>query len=260
MAATEKQHFDDSDYEYGYDYLYEGEQQALTEIDLPDSDDDDIDEIPADEKALIDILPPLPPEEEDERGKLKRELREEAMRRMEDAARTTAEFKQMVAMWDKLDRNRERKERYHEILRGDTPMGYGVKNTYDALIFPEWKNTPLERQLSHGNFLDWLSDCPYEMHDLTSKNYIRKTVMEMKDDHKALLYFLGLKLLSPQEVAVLRGQTDRNIRKVRDVAIRKIQKKLYAALRRMIENGYDATLQERRFMARYEEAQNEKSV
>ena len=138
---------------------------------------------------------------------------------MEDAARTTAEFKQMVAMWDKLDRNRERKERYHEILRGDTPLEYGVKNTFDALIFPEWKNTPMERQLAHGNFLDWLSDCPYEMHDLTSKNYIRKTVMEMKDEHKELLYFLGLKLLSPQEVAVLRDQTDRNIRKVRDVAI-----------------------------------------
>ena len=243
VAETKTQYFDDSDYEYGYDYLYEGEQQALTEIDLPDSDDDDIDEIPADEKALIDILPPLPPEEEDERGKLKRELREEAMRRMEEAARTTAEFKQMVAMWDRLDRNRERKERYHEILRGDTPLEYGVKNTYDALIFPEWKNTPLERQLAHGNFLDWLSDCPYEMHDLTSKKYIRKTVMEMKDDHKELLYLLGVKHLSPQEVAILRGQTDRNVRKVRDVAIRKVQRKLYAALKKMTENGYDATFE-----------------
>ena len=63
-TTTEKQYFVDSDYEYGYDYLYEGEQQALTEIDLPDSDDDDIDEIPADEKALIDVLPPPPPEED----------------------------------------------------------------------------------------------------------------------------------------------------------------------------------------------------
>lgn len=260
MAATEKQFFADSDYEYGYDYLYESKQQPLTEIDLPDPDDDDFDEIPIDDKSLLDILPPPPLEEEDERGKLKRELREEAMRRMEDAARTTVEFKQMVAIWDKLDRNRERKERYHEILRGDTPLEYGVKNTYDALIFPEWKNTPMERQLAHGNFLDWLSDCPYEMHDLTSKNYIRKTVMEMKNDHKELLYLLGVKHLSPQEVAILRGQTDRNIRKVRDVAIRKIQKKLYAALKKMMKNGYDATLKERRFMARYEEAQNEKSV
>ena len=261
MAATEKQLFDDSDYEYGYDYLYEGEQQPLTEIDLPDSDDDDIDDIPISDKALLGILPPLPPpEEEDERGKLKRELREEALRRTEDAARTTQDFQTVVSMWDKLDRNRERKERYHEIGRGDTPLEYGVTNTYDALIFPEWKNTPLERQLAHGNFLDWLCDCPYEMHDLSSKSYIRKAVMEMKDEHKELLYFLGLKLLSPQEVAALRGQTDRNIRKVRDVAIRKVQKELYAALKKMTESGYDATLKERRFMTQYEEAQNEKSV
>ena len=75
----------------------------------------------------------------------------------------------------------------------------------------------------------------------------------MKDGHKELLYFLGVNHLSPQEVAILRGQTDRNVRKVRDVAIRKIQKKLYAALKKLTENGYDATLRERRFMVRYEE-------
>ena len=219
---------------------------------FPDPDDDDTDGLPASEKVLLEILPPLLPiEEENERTKLKRELREEAMRRMEESARTIADFDAVVSMWDKLDRNRERKERYHEILMEDATLDYGMTNTYDALIFPEWKNTPMERQIASGNFLDWLFDCPYEMHDLTSKNYIRKAVMEMKTDHKELLYFLGVKLLTPQAVAVLRGQTDRNIRKVRDVAIRQVQKKLYHRLTKMIENGYDATLQERRFMAQY---------
>lgn len=260
MATTEKQRIDDSDYEYGYDYLYEDEQWPQKVV-LFDTDDEDDDEIPVSEKALLDILAPLPPPEiEDVRKKLKRELQEEALRRMEEAARTEAEFKCVVSMWNKRDDNRERKERYHEISRGDTPLEYGLTSTYDALIFPEWKNQPTERQIAHGNFLDRMFDCPYEMHDLTSRNYIRKTVLEMKDEHKELLYFLGLKLLSPQEVAVLRGQTDRNIRKVRDVALRKIQKKLYTALTKLIKNGYDATLQERRFMARYEEAQHEKSV
>ena len=65
VAETKTQFFDDSDYEYGYDYLYEGEQQTLTEIDLPDSDDEKIDEIPISEKALLYILPPPPLEEED---------------------------------------------------------------------------------------------------------------------------------------------------------------------------------------------------
>ena len=56
---------------------------------------------------------------EPERGKkkLKRELRKEALTRMEEAARTEADFEKVTQAWDKLDANRERKERYHEIKR-----------------------------------------------------------------------------------------------------------------------------------------------
>lgn len=90
------------------------------------------------------------------------------------------------------------------------------------------------------------------MHDLTAKNYIRKAVMNMKDEHKELVYFLGIQQLSPKEMAELRGQSDRNIRKVRDTALRKVQKQLYNDLTKMVENGYDASLRERRFMQRYE--------
>lgn len=42
--------------------------------------------------------------------RLKRELRAEALRRLEDAARTEADFTVVVKEWDKLDRNRERRE------------------------------------------------------------------------------------------------------------------------------------------------------
>jgi len=140
LATTEKQRIDDSDYEYGYDYLYEDEQRPQKVVPF-DTDDEDDDEIPVSEKALLDILAPLPPPEiEDERKKLKRELQEEALRRMEEAARTEAEFKCVVSMWNKRDDNRERKERYHEISRGDTPLEYGLTSTYDALIFPKYSS------------------------------------------------------------------------------------------------------------------------
>ena len=49
--------------------------------------------------------------------RLKRELRAEALRRLEDAARTEADFDVVVKEWDRLDRNRERRERDHENLR-----------------------------------------------------------------------------------------------------------------------------------------------
>ena len=56
--------------------------------------------------------------------RLKREIRAEAMRRLEEAARTESDFRVVVDEWDKLDRNRERRERDHENLRGDVPLEY----------------------------------------------------------------------------------------------------------------------------------------
>ena len=55
--------------------------------------------------------------EEPERKKLKRELRAEALARLEDSARTQREFENVIAWWDRLDANRERRERYHELSR-----------------------------------------------------------------------------------------------------------------------------------------------
>ena len=75
-------------------------------------------------------------EPEGTRTKLKRELRAEAMTRLEEAARTEADFENVVACWDKLDANRERKERYHEPIQGDMAMEYELK--YNGKLFPEW--------------------------------------------------------------------------------------------------------------------------
>lgn len=90
------------------------------------------------------------------------------------------------------------------------------------------------------------------MHDLTAKDYIREIVMNLKLEHKEILYFLGIRLYSAKKLAELRGQTDRNICKVRDVVRRKIHKKLYAALLAQRERGASLTLQEKEFMKAYE--------
>ena len=56
--------------------------------------------------------------------RLKREIRAEAVRRLEEAARTEADFSVVIREWDKLDQNRERRERSYEHLRGDLPLDY----------------------------------------------------------------------------------------------------------------------------------------
>ena len=155
--------------------------------------------------------------------KLKREMKEEAMRRLEISARSMRDYEQVVVLWDQRDASAGRDQRNHEELRATDPGEWESDPTEINdinILFPEWMNDPTYRQLKRGSFLDYLYDCPYEMHELTGKNYLRRPVMELKEEHKEILYFLYLRLYKPQELAELRGQTDRNIRKVRDVVLR----------------------------------------
>ena len=75
-------------------------------------------------------------DEPPETKKLKRDLQREALARLENAARTTADFQNVVSWWNRLDSNRERRERYHEVSRSgvDIPLDYGA--TLDGEIIP----------------------------------------------------------------------------------------------------------------------------
>ena len=220
--------------------------------------DDEAIEIPL-ENLLLDGVAlelKLSPEEKEEleetegRKLLQREMRDEALRRYEEAARTVQDFKNLHATWDKLDANHERKERYHELLRGDVPIDYDVDYASTTFI-PRWRSDPMERQLLRGYFLDYFCDCPYEMHDLTTKEYLRQILMGLKEEHKEIFYFLFLRQFSPQYVAQMRGQTDRNIRKVRDTVLRKIRKKMNKRLLKMAEDGYRLGEREMQFLFNY---------
>ena len=179
--------------------------------------------------------------------RLKRELRAEALRRLEDAARTAEDFAVVVEEWNKLDRNRERRERDHENLRGDVPLEYQA--VPEPKIVPRWLNNPAVRQLCSGNFLDILFDCPYEMHQLTANAFLSQMIEELSEEHKEILYFLSLRLYSTTQLAQMRGQSDRNIRKVRNTIRKNLQRKLYDHLCEKSERSL--TLRERQFMEEY---------
>ncbi len=69
---------------------------------------------------------------------LRQQIEEIAVERLGKAARTETDFTVVIGEMDRLDRNRERRERYHENLRGDVPLEYKKANY--GLIFPEWLN------------------------------------------------------------------------------------------------------------------------
>ena len=176
---------------------------------------------------------------------LRQQMDEVAVERMGLAARTETDFSVVIGEMDRLDRNRERRERYHENLRGDVPLEYKKANY--GLVFPEWLNTPEQQLLNKGSFLDLIFDCPYEMHQLTADAFLSKIVECLKEEHKEVLYFLSLRLHSTVRVAEMREQSDRNIRKLRDTYTRKLQHQLYEHLLQK----KSLTLREQEFVTLY---------
>ena len=171
--------------------------------------------------------------------RLKREIRAEALRRLEEAARTESDFLTVVDEWNKLDRNRERRERDHENLRGDVPLEFQA--VPDPKIVPLWMNLPRFRQLCQGNFLDIIFSCPYELHELTANRFLSKLFFTLSDEQKEVLYYLFVKQYSTTRLASIRGQSDRNIRKL-----------MYEHLSEKLEKDYSITLREREFVEEYE--------
>ena len=188
-------------------------------------------------------------DEEPERKKLKRELRAEALARLEDAARTQRDFENVIAWWDKLDANRERRERYHELSRSgdDVPLDYGA--SANELFFPDTLNDVLEKQIRKGDFIDAIFYCPYDIHELVTEEYLSEILLELKEDHKELLFLWAVRLFSSTRIAVIRQQSDRNIRKIRNTMMKKIRKELLSALTDKAEKQLSMTLVEKAFLS-----------
>ena len=215
--------------------------------------------------------------------RLKREIRAEALKRLEEAARTESDFLTVVDEWNKLDRNRERRERDHENLRivfqlfaqmlipacvplqalppasrerdhenlrGDVPLEFQA--VPDPKIAPLWMNLPRFRQLCQGNFLDIIFSCPYELHELTANRFLSKLFFTLSDEQKEVLYYLFVKQYRTTRLAAIRGQSDRNIRKLRMTIQKKLQRRMYEHLSEKLENDHGLTLREREFVEEYE--------
>jgi len=188
--------------------------------------------------------------ESSEHTKLKRELREQALHIIQDAARTQADFEKLVVMWNELDKNRERRERYHEIRCAEVPVN--SISARNGMIFPQWLMQFDVRQVQRGEFLDVIFDCPFLMHELVTDDALAKAIYDLKDVHKLLLFFLGVRQYSCQRVAEMQGQSDRNIRKVRTTIVNKIQKKLFQELNRRKAAGIALTHFQTEFLKSYD--------
>lgn len=227
--------------------MYEDYEIEYTEAEFPEktliSEQLLIDETEADVKEN-----PIEDDDQSERKLLKRELKAQALKRLEDSARTVTDFKNVTAWWDRLDANRERRERYHEILRSndDIPLEYGAST--DAQCFPDAFNGMLEKQNRRGDFLDAIFYCPYEINELVTEEYISDILFALNEEQKFLLFLYAVRQYSSAKVAAIKGQSDRNIRKVRGTMLKRIRKKLLDELDEKVRKQQPLTLLEKRFL------------
>lgn len=210
LISTDNEDSDIVTEEYGAALAEEMHGQLEVEIELEDS--------PIEQEV----------HEPQERTLLKRELAQMALERLESSARTEDDFRNVVSHWDRLDSNRERRERYHEVGRGDIPLDWEAAP--DSILIPHRNNKPIWKQIRKGEFLDAIYHCPFEMHELIEDGEISRIIRELKPEHKELLFYLIIKQLSTVQIGAIRGQSDRNIRKVWKTVEKKILKSFYKVL------------------------------
>lgn len=182
---------------------------------------------------------------------LKRDIKTAALERLEQAAKSVDDFKNVISQWDRLDENRERKERYWEISRNDTdfPLEYGEAGW--GTVFPKNLNTAIQKQIRNGDFIDAIYDSPNEIQELVTDEYLYQILKNLKAEHKELLYLAAVKGLSNTEIAKLQGKTDRAVRYMKDTVFRKIRKRIYEYLASEKGKNYDMTLAEKKFVENY---------
>ena len=166
--------------------------------------------------------------QEEDGDMLQKEARAVAVSRIENSARTVAEYDHVTVLWDCLGIIEGWRLAKAEPLRVELLTEgefYKSNAIIPSLIKHEWW-----REILGGKFLDVIYDCPHEVHELTSSAPVYDIVKPLEERQKEILYYLAIRQWTPQRLAVMRGQTDRNIRKVYAKMIGDIQDKLYERL------------------------------
>ena len=157
------------------------------------------------------------------------------------------DFENVIAWWDRLDANRERRERYHELSRSgdDLPLEYGA--SVNELFFPDTLNGVLEKQLRKGDFLDVIFCCPYDIHELVTEKELSQILLELNEEHKELLFLCAVRLFSSTRIAGIRDKATGISARYVARCSKRCEKKLLAALTDKAEKQQPMTLLEKEF-------------
>jgi DNA-directed RNA polymerase specialized sigma24 family protein len=193
--------------------------------------------------------------------RLSRRAREEALRRIEESARTLEDFQEVVAQHDILDANRERKERDHEVGRFESMYQITVQNdendypvtlSYsDGAVIPIPILHPYWRELMRGDFINYIFDNAEEMWQIIGDRQIASLFQRLTKKQREAVFLRFVRLCSTEQIGCYTDKTDRSVRKLLAAAPERMRKPLAGHIRERLENDLPITLEKRRFLEWY---------
>ena len=159
---------------------------------------------------------------------LQKEARREAVTIIEDAARTEDEYDRVTILWDCLATMEKWRLAKSEPKRTNILTENEFLNS--SRIIPPPINHAWWRQLIKGEFLDVIYDCPHEIQELSASRPVYFLTDKWDEKQKEIFYYWVIRLWTPQRIAAMREQTDRNIRKAYNKMIVDIQHEIYKRL------------------------------
>ena len=169
--------------------------------------------------------------------------------RQERAARTQEDFEKLSITWDRLDGNRERRERRKEIGFEDDSLEWAwIDQPRTETIIPAPLQHTWWRELLKGEFINIIHDCPHDIQEFTASRNVYELIDALKDTQKEVLYYRAIRYWSNQKIAAMRGQTDRNILKTYTTLIESLRYNLYMRLLPRFRVDAPLTVAQRRFV------------
>ena len=168
----------------------------------------------------------------------------ESISRLEDAARTQAEFENVIEWWDKRDK------RIKDAL--DKKILPIANATFDIGLFKKgdhrMKSMFGGRNHYEEDFITPLYCCICQMHNLTDDSDLSRLIEKATDKQKAVFFPRVIRNCPPKKIALCHGMTDRNVRDIVDRMISNIRKGMYEVLKKRQVEGIPMTLEQRNFM------------
>jgi DNA-directed RNA polymerase specialized sigma24 family protein len=181
--------------------------------------------------------------------RLHRENKRIALSRIEDAARTPAQFDKVVTLWDKRDKTESERVGDHENLCARETLDWQAYG--QDTIIPQPLDHVYWRQLIGGDFLDVIHDCPHELHEMTPSRGIIEYMKELDERQRELLYYRAIRQWTPQQLAAKLNFTDRYIRKMYNAMMDEIRRKLFDRLWPRYDKKLPLTHNQQEFVRRY---------